>query len=88
MLSSIFGIDLGGAPTPAPAVPAPKKPAMAKAVTAPKKPAAVVANKPVPATEHTMAELRAMGHSAAKVKAMLAEGSLERVSYGWYRFTR
>ncbi len=95
MLSSIFGIELGGATSPAPAVAATKKtakakkPAMAKkAVTAPKKPAVVVAKKPAPATEHTMAELRAMGHSAAKVKAMLAEGSLERVSYGWYRFTR
>lgn len=35
-----------------------------------------------------MAPLRAMGHSAAKVKAMLKDGSLERVSFGWYRFTR
>ena len=84
MLSSIFGIDLGGAPAPAPAAPTTKKPAPAK------KPAKAVTatRKPAPAAEHTMAELRAMGHSAARVKAMLKDGSLERVSYGWYRFTR
>jgi len=88
MLSSIFGIDLGGAPAPATAkkAAAAKKPAPVKKPATVKKPAA--AKKPATATEHTMAELRAMGHSAARVKAMLAEGSLERVSYGWYRFTR
>ena len=75
-----------------PAGPAKKAPAvavMAKAVTAApkkKKPAAVVAAAPAP--EHTMAELRAMGHSPARVKAMLKEGTIERASFGWYRFIR
>jgi uncharacterized Zn finger protein len=102
-LSSIFGIDLGGsAPAPmaptkkkSPAGPAKKAPAvavMAKAVTAApktKKPAvAPAAAAAAPAPEHTMAELRAMGHSAARVKAMLKDGSIERASFGWYRFIR
>jgi uncharacterized Zn finger protein len=89
-LSSIFGIDLGGAPAPA------KQPAVAKAVTAavaPKQKPAVAkavtaAVAEAPAQEHTLADLRAMGHSPARVKAMLKEGSLERASFGWYRFTR
>jgi len=101
-LSSIFGIDLGGS-APAVTEPAKKKvsagpakkaPAvvvMAKAVTAApkkKKPAAAAVAAPAPAPEHTMAELRAMGHSAARVKAMLKDGSIERASFGWYRFIR
>ncbi|MDB4927647.1 MAG: zinc finger domain protein [Myxococcaceae bacterium] len=87
-LSSIFGIDLGGAPA------AKAPPAMAKAVTkAPKKkPAAARSVEPAAAkavaVEHTLAELRAMGHTPARVKAMLKDGSLERASFGWYRFTR
>ncbi len=32
-------------------------------------------------------ELRALGYSAATLKQMLAEGTLERTGYGWYRFT-
>jgi uncharacterized Zn finger protein len=80
-LSSIFGIDLGGAP--APTAEAKKAPAAAKKAPATTKKAVVT-----PAPEHTMAELRAMGHSAARVKAMLKEGSIERASFGWYRFTR
>jgi len=90
-LSSIFGIDLGGAPAaPPPAAPKKAVAAPKEKPAAPKKPAAskkAVAAK-APSTQHTMAELRAMGHSAAKVKAMLKDGSLERVSFGWYRFTR
>lgn len=96
-LSSIFGIDLGGS-APAATEPAKKKTAgpakkavtaapVKKAVTAaPKKKTAAVAAAPAP--EHTMAELRAMGHTPARVKAMLKEGTIERASFGWYRFVR
>jgi uncharacterized Zn finger protein len=117
MLSSIFGIDLGGAPAPttkkatttkkAAVAPAARKAASAKktaatVVVAPvaKKTAATAVVAPVakkaasakktaaPAPELTMADLRAMGHSAARVKALVADGSIERVAFGWYRFTR
>lgn len=76
-----------------PAGPAKKVPAVvvkAKAVTAaPKKTAGPAKKAPAAAApEHTMAELREMGHSAARVKAMLKEGTIERASFGWYRFIR
>jgi uncharacterized Zn finger protein len=90
-LSSIFGIDLGGAPAPIKMAkkqtvlaPAKKQPAVAKKPAAVKAPAVTKA----PAVEHTLAELRALGHTPARVKAMLKDGSLERASFGWYRFTR
>lgn len=40
-----------------------------------------------PGAELTAAQLREMGHSPAKVRSMLADGTLERVGFGWYRFT-
>lgn len=36
----------------------------------------------------TAAQLREMGYTPAKVKALLAEGALVRTGFGWYRFTR
>ncbi len=83
-LSDIFGIDLGGSPPPPPA----KKKTAAKKPVAKKPAAPIVVAAPAPAPEHTMAELKAMGHTPARVKAMLKDGSLERASFGWYRFTR
>jgi hypothetical protein len=50
--------------------------------------AAKSATSPRPGAELTAAQLREMGHGPARVKAMLADGSLERVGFGWYRFTK
>ena len=36
----------------------------------------------------TAAQLREMGYTPAKVKALLAKGALVRTGFGWYRFTR
>ncbi len=38
--------------------------------------------------EYMASELRALGHTPVAVKKMLADGTLERCSYGLYRFTR
>ena len=87
-LADLFGIDLDGAVT-APKKAAPKK-AVAPKKAAPKKPATPAAapkKAPTPAREYTAGELKALGHTPGAVKKMLAEGKLERVSYGWYRFT-
>lgn len=84
-LSSIFGIDLGGAPAFAPTTKKPAAKATAAAATA-KKPAARARAAAAPPQEYTAAELRAQGHSAARVRAMLKDGTLERASFGWYRF--
>ena len=98
-LADIFGIDLGGSAPAAATAPTAKKtpvpakktpaPAMAKKVAAPakKKPAAPA--KPAVATpEYTMAQIRAMGHFPAQVRAMIKDGTLVATSFGWYRFTR
>lgn len=41
-----------------------------------------------PAGELMASELKALGHTPADVKRMLADGVLERAGFGWYRFTR
>lgn len=100
-LSSIFGIDVGGAiPSGAVTTKAAKatvgsatkatatKAAATKAAAAKAAATKATATKAPVGVEHTMGELRAMGHSAARVKALLADGTIERVSFGWYRFTR
>jgi len=82
-LADLFGIDLDGSVTEAPA---PKKKATPKKAAAAKKPAAPKATAAAPRREYTAGELRALGHTPAAVKKMLAAGTLESVSYGWYRF--
>ena len=60
-----------------------------KKVKAAKAKAVRPASPPADAKREYMAsELRALGHTPAAVKKMLADGTLERCSYGWYRFTR
>ncbi len=39
-----------------------------------------------PGAEVSTAQLRAQGLSPAKIRSMLADGTLERVRFGWYRF--
>lgn len=81
-LADIFGIELGGAPSPTTAAPTAKKKAPAPAKKkAPAKPA-------VATPEYTMAQVRAMGHLPKQVKAMIKDGTLVSTSFGWYRFTR
>jgi hypothetical protein len=59
------------------------------APTSVKKSAAAKTTKTkTPSGEFMAAELRAMGHGPAAVRQMLAEGTLERAGFGWYRFVR
>jgi uncharacterized Zn finger protein len=87
-LADLFGIDLDGSvadEAPPKKAASPKKTAAPKKAVAPKKAAAPKVTTP-PAREYTASELRALGHTPAAVKKMLAAGTLENVSYGWYRF--
>jgi hypothetical protein len=59
-------------PPPKPAPPAPKKAAV----------------KVVPKEELTAAQLRALGYGPAEVKRLVADGTLEKTGFGWYRFLR
>lgn len=74
--STTTGAAQKAAPTPksgpAAKVPAVSAPAVAEA----------------PTGELMASELKAMGHTPADVKRMLADGVLERAGFGWYRFTR
>lgn len=78
-----------------------KKPAAKKTAVA-KKPAAKIGARAAEATakaitappkvitvqeELTTADLRARGYTPAMMKKMLADGTLEKTGYGWYRFT-
>jgi hypothetical protein len=66
----------------------PRSDAPAAAKTAKTAKAAKAAKAAKPGAELIAAQLREMGHGPAKVRAMLADGSLERVGFGWYRFTK
>lgn len=65
------------------AAPPPKRKAAAKAPVA-----STPAASEAPTGELMASELKAMGHTPADVKRMLADGVLERAGFGWYRFTQ
>ncbi|MFO0607134.1 MAG: hypothetical protein U0324_28490 [Polyangiales bacterium] len=65
----------------------PAKPPARKAPAPDGPPAGKVLEAP-PSRELTAAEVRALGYSAAQMKRMVADGTLERTGFGWYRFTR
>ncbi|MEZ4409420.1 MAG: hypothetical protein R3A52_23555 [Polyangiales bacterium] len=58
------------------------KPAKAKAATTEE----AVVKAPAPGQMLMTAELRALGYSDAKVKSLLAAGTIERAGYGWFRW--
>jgi len=84
-LADIFGIELDAPTSPAatPNKATPKKATPKKAT-----PEQAVSAAAVPAGLYDAAQLRAMGYTPAKVKRLLDEGALTRVSFGWYRFLK
>lgn len=56
-----------------------------RAPAAAKAPAAV---KAAPKEEVTAGQLRGLGYGAAEVKRLVADGTLEKTGFGWYRFVR
>jgi len=82
-LLAIAAMTLSLSATAQEAAPAPKRKASAK-VPVVNAPAAAQA----PSGELMASELKAMGHTPADVKRMLAYGVLERAGFGWCRFTR
>ena len=76
------------APTKKATAKAPKGKTTAKAPVAKPPVAKPPAAAEAPTRELMASDLKAMGHTSADVKRMLAEGVLERAGFGWYRFTQ
>lgn len=77
------------APAERAATPAKTKTTAAKKVKPAKEPAAKeepAVKAPSPGQMLMTAELRALGYSDAKVKSLLAAGTIERAGYGWFRW--
>lgn len=74
-------------------VAAPKVAAKAPVVKAPVVKAAPAVKAPtaaksMPKEEVTAGQLRALGYGPAEVKRLVADGTLEKTGFGWYRFVR